>query len=65
MRLSNWEAETLDAQQTEYAANDALVATDIFRYEGVLLLTAIDSIIMTFIRCVDGDGYPSDTHLHL
>ena len=34
VRLSNWEAETLDAQQTEYAANDALVATDIFRYEG-------------------------------
>ena len=42
VRLSNWEAETLDAQQTEYAANDALVATDIFRYEGVLFLPAID-----------------------
>ena len=31
MRLSDWEAEELTEQQKKYAANDALVATDIFR----------------------------------
>ena len=33
VRLSDWEAEKLSKQQTEYAANDALVATDIFRLD--------------------------------
>ena len=31
VRLSDWEAEELSEQQKKYAANDALVATDIFR----------------------------------
>ena len=31
VRLSNWEAEELTDAQTEYAADDALVAVDIFR----------------------------------
>ena len=31
LRLSNWEAEELTQRQREYAADDALVAVDIFR----------------------------------
>ena len=31
LRLSDWEAEQLSQKQMEYAADDALVAVDIFR----------------------------------